>query len=106
VHLQQLPLGDALAGQAGGHLEGTVDHLDVIGVLEAFQGQPQSVVHQPAARADDVRPELELHGEIRRRHTNVRANVRSTPGPCAQWSDDDADFIREVLDMLGDKWSG
>jgi DNA-binding HxlR family transcriptional regulator len=43
--------------------------------------------------------------EIRRRRTNVRADVRSTPGPCAQWSDNDADFIREVLDMVGDKWS-
>jgi DNA-binding HxlR family transcriptional regulator len=27
------------------------------------------------------------------------------PGPCAQWNDDDADFIRHVLDRVGDKWS-
>lgn len=36
---------------------------------------------------------------------NVRARVRSVPGPCAHWADDDADFIREVLDRVGDKWS-
>jgi DNA-binding HxlR family transcriptional regulator len=27
------------------------------------------------------------------------------PGPCAQWNDQDADFIREILDLVGDKWS-
>ncbi|GAA5196000.1 helix-turn-helix domain-containing protein [Rugosimonospora acidiphila] len=37
--------------------------------------------------------------------TGVRANVRVTPGPCAHWSDQDADFIREILDLVGDKWS-
>ena len=36
---------------------------------------------------------------------NVRANVRTVPGPCAHWGDLDADFIREVLDLVGDKWS-
>jgi DNA-binding HxlR family transcriptional regulator len=36
---------------------------------------------------------------------NVRAAVRKTPGPCALWGDDDADFIREILDLVGDKWS-
>ncbi|GAA4572697.1 winged helix-turn-helix transcriptional regulator [Planotetraspora kaengkrachanensis] len=36
---------------------------------------------------------------------NVRARVRDVPGPCARWGDDDADFIREVLDLVGDKWS-
>lgn len=35
----------------------------------------------------------------------VRANVRTVPGPCAKWNDDDADFIREVLSLVGDKWS-
>jgi DNA-binding HxlR family transcriptional regulator len=35
----------------------------------------------------------------------VRADVRRVPGPCARWDDDDADFIREVLDLVGDKWS-
>jgi DNA-binding HxlR family transcriptional regulator len=36
---------------------------------------------------------------------NVRANVRTVPGPCAHWEDHDADFIRDVLDLVGDKWS-
>jgi DNA-binding HxlR family transcriptional regulator len=35
----------------------------------------------------------------------VRTNVRVVPGPCAHWSDQDADFIREILDLVGDKWS-
>ena len=26
-------------------------------------------------------------------------------GPCAHWDDQDADFIREILDLVGDKWS-
>ncbi|MFD3453837.1 winged helix-turn-helix transcriptional regulator [Streptomyces sp. NPDC058691] len=43
--------------------------------------------------------------ELRRGRTNVRANVRRAPGPCAHWGDKDADFIREVLDLVGDKWS-
>ncbi|MBE1484887.1 winged helix-turn-helix transcriptional regulator [Plantactinospora soyae] len=43
--------------------------------------------------------------DLRRRRTNVRANVRTVPGPCARWNDEDADFIREVLDLVGDKWS-
>ncbi|GGJ79286.1 HxlR family transcriptional regulator [Streptomyces camponoticapitis] len=43
--------------------------------------------------------------EIRRGRTNVRANVRQIPGPCAHWNDQDADFIRETLDLVGDKWS-
>ncbi|GII27629.1 winged helix-turn-helix transcriptional regulator [Planotetraspora mira] len=42
---------------------------------------------------------------IRKARTGVRANVRRVPGPCAQWGDQDADFIREVLDLVGDKWS-
>ncbi|MGH8240773.1 MAG: winged helix-turn-helix transcriptional regulator [Steroidobacteraceae bacterium] len=37
--------------------------------------------------------------------SNVRASVRRVPGPCARWSDTDADFIREILDLIGDKWS-
>lgn len=36
---------------------------------------------------------------------NVRRLVREVPGPCAHWADDDADFIREILDRIGDKWS-
>ncbi|TCN29212.1 HxlR family transcriptional regulator [Kribbella orskensis] len=43
--------------------------------------------------------------EIRTARTNVRANVRRVPGPCSHWDDLDADFIREVLDLVGDKWS-
>jgi len=35
----------------------------------------------------------------------VRAAVRKVPGPCSHWDDDDADFIRHVLDRVGDKWS-
>jgi DNA-binding HxlR family transcriptional regulator len=35
----------------------------------------------------------------------VRSAVRKVPGPCAHWDDDDADFIRHVLDRVGDKWS-
>ncbi|MDX3075537.1 helix-turn-helix domain-containing protein [Streptomyces sp. MI02-7b] len=31
--------------------------------------------------------------------------MRRVPGPCARWDDKDADFIREVLDLVGDKWS-
>lgn len=42
---------------------------------------------------------------VRKARTNVRANVRTAPGPCAHWGDQDADFIREVLDLVGDKWS-
>lgn len=41
----------------------------------------------------------------RQARTNVRANVRRAPGPCAHWDDQDADFIREILDLIGDKWS-
>jgi DNA-binding HxlR family transcriptional regulator len=35
----------------------------------------------------------------------VRSAVRQVPGPCSHWNDDDADFIRHVLDRVGDKWS-
>lgn len=37
--------------------------------------------------------------------SNVRRNVREVPGPCSQWGDLDADFIREILDLVGDKWT-
>jgi DNA-binding HxlR family transcriptional regulator len=42
---------------------------------------------------------------VRKARTDVRANVRRVPGPCGHWGDQDADFIREVLDLVGDKWS-
>lgn len=35
----------------------------------------------------------------------VRSAVRQVPGPCSHWDDNDADFIRHVLDRVGDKWS-
>ncbi|SDM30375.1 DNA-binding transcriptional regulator, HxlR family [Nonomuraea maritima] len=35
----------------------------------------------------------------------VRSAVRQVPGPCSHWNDDEADFIRHVLDRIGDKWS-
>ena len=44
-------------------------------------------------------------GELGAARTGVRANVRQAPGPCAHWDDLDADFIREILDLVGDKWS-
>ncbi|MFE0631878.1 winged helix-turn-helix transcriptional regulator [Streptomyces sp. NPDC058864] len=44
-------------------------------------------------------------GGMRQGRTNVRATVRRVPGPCARWDDGDADFIREILDLVGDKWS-
>jgi DNA-binding HxlR family transcriptional regulator len=44
-------------------------------------------------------------GKLGSARTNVRANVRRVPGPCSQWGDEDADFIREILDLVGDKWS-
>ncbi|HTU74285.1 MAG TPA: helix-turn-helix domain-containing protein [Trebonia sp.] len=43
--------------------------------------------------------------DMRIARANVRAAVRTVPGPCARWGDLDADFIREVLDLVGDKWS-
>jgi DNA-binding HxlR family transcriptional regulator len=35
----------------------------------------------------------------------ARANVLSLPGPCERWNEREADFIREMLDLVGDKWS-
>jgi len=43
--------------------------------------------------------------DMRVARTDVRAAVRTLPGPCSQWDGLDADFIREVLDLVGDKWS-
>ncbi|MFJ7073090.1 winged helix-turn-helix transcriptional regulator [Streptomyces sp. NPDC098781] len=44
-------------------------------------------------------------GRIGAARTNVLGDVRRMPGPCAQWDGKDADFIREILDLIGDKWS-
>ncbi|MFD3441890.1 winged helix-turn-helix transcriptional regulator [Streptomyces sp. NPDC058685] len=35
----------------------------------------------------------------------ARANVLRLAGPCSRWDERDADFIREILDLVGDKWS-
>nr|WTB33563.1 helix-turn-helix transcriptional regulator [Streptomyces sp. NBC_00830] len=35
----------------------------------------------------------------------ARANVLRLSGPCERWDERDADFIREILDLVGDKWS-
>ncbi|WP_234336804.1 winged helix-turn-helix transcriptional regulator [Streptomyces xylophagus] len=35
----------------------------------------------------------------------ARANVLRLSGPCERWDEQDADFIREILDLVGDKWS-
>lgn len=34
-----------------------------------------------------------------------RANVLPLPGMCARWDEREVDFIREMLDLVGDKWS-
>lgn len=35
----------------------------------------------------------------------ARVNVLRLSGPCARWDEREADFIREILDLVGDKWS-
>jgi hypothetical protein len=35
----------------------------------------------------------------------ARVNVLRLSGPCARWDEQDAEFIREILDLVGDKWS-
>lgn len=35
----------------------------------------------------------------------ARGNVLRLSGPCARWDEQEADFIREILDLVGDKWS-
>ena len=35
----------------------------------------------------------------------ARPNVLRLPGPCQRWDEGDTDFIREILDLVGDKWS-
>ncbi|MGW0633344.1 hypothetical protein [Streptomyces sp. NPDC002758] len=32
-------------------------------------------------------------------------NVVRLPGLCSQWDEHDAHFIRDILDMIGNKWS-
>ncbi|WP_089099289.1 winged helix-turn-helix transcriptional regulator [Streptomyces hyaluromycini] len=43
--------------------------------------------------------------ESRVASAGTRANVLRLSGPCARWDERDADFIRETLDLVGDKWS-
>ena len=35
----------------------------------------------------------------------ARPNVLRLPGRCQRWDERDTDFIREILDLVGDKWS-
>ena len=35
----------------------------------------------------------------------ARANVLRLSGPCERWDEQEVDFIREILDLVGDKWS-
>ncbi|MFC1438855.1 helix-turn-helix domain-containing protein [Streptacidiphilus sp. N1-10] len=35
----------------------------------------------------------------------ARVNVLPLSGPCARWDEREVDFIRETLDLVGDKWS-
>lgn len=35
----------------------------------------------------------------------ARPNVLRLPGRCQRWDEQDTDFIREILDLVGDKWS-
>ena len=35
----------------------------------------------------------------------ARVNVLRLSGPCARWDEQQVDFIREILDLVGDKWS-
>jgi len=34
-----------------------------------------------------------------------RVNVLRLSGPCERWDERDTDFVREMLDLVGDKWS-
>ena len=35
----------------------------------------------------------------------ARANVLRLSGPCKRWDERDLNFTREILDLVGDKWS-
>ena len=37
--------------------------------------------------------------------SEARVNVLPLAGPCARWDEQEVDFIRETLDLVGDKWS-
>jgi DNA-binding HxlR family transcriptional regulator len=44
-------------------------------------------------------------GKIGAARADVLRDVRRIPGPCAQWDREETNFIREILDLVGDKWS-
>jgi DNA-binding HxlR family transcriptional regulator len=44
-------------------------------------------------------------GKIGAARADVLRDVRRLPGPCAQWDSEETNFIREILDLVGDKWS-
>jgi DNA-binding HxlR family transcriptional regulator len=44
-------------------------------------------------------------GKIGAARADVTQAVRCRPGPCAQWDGAEMNFIREILDLVGDKWS-
>ncbi|MFJ8019957.1 winged helix-turn-helix transcriptional regulator [Streptomyces sp. NPDC096311] len=44
-------------------------------------------------------------GKIGAARADVLRDVRRKPGPCAQWDSEETNFIREILDLVGDKWS-
>ncbi|MFD3376728.1 MULTISPECIES: winged helix-turn-helix transcriptional regulator [unclassified Streptomyces] len=35
----------------------------------------------------------------------ARVNVLPLQGPCGRWNEQEVDFLREILDLVGDKWS-
>ncbi|MFJ9755564.1 winged helix-turn-helix transcriptional regulator [Streptomyces sp. NPDC101149] len=44
-------------------------------------------------------------GKIGAARGDVLREVRRKPGPCAHWDSAETNFIREILDLVGDKWS-
>ena len=91
LHLAHLGLGaPVLAGDHAGaqlvavvrrgrvQLEGAVDDLDVVGVLERGQGRLQAPLADEAPRADDVTPDLDLHGGATSIGTRIVPTVEST----------------------------
>jgi hypothetical protein len=56
-----------LRRRAGVQLEAVVAHLDLVAVGEPGEGLLEAVLADRAPRADDVRPDLHLHGQVNRR---------------------------------------
>ncbi|MFC9848639.1 winged helix-turn-helix transcriptional regulator [Streptomyces sp. NPDC060223] len=38
-------------------------------------------------------------------NSQARVNVLPLQGPCGRWNEHEVEFLREVLDLVGDKWS-